>query len=334
MLASRRPVIAVCAARTGCGKSQTVRYIADWFAEWGLRAAVIRHPMPYGDLAAERVQRFATADDLDAAHCSNEEREEYEPHLAAGHLVFAGVDYAEILAAAEQEADIILWDGGNNDFSFVEPDLSIAVVDALRPDQVSTHHPGETVVRMADVVVVNKIDSASSLDVQQLIECVQSVNPNATLIRAASPVTLADEDAVRGKRVLVVEDGPTITHGGMPYGAGYVAAIKAHAHVIVDPRDNASPEIESVYQRYPHIGRVLPAVGYDAAQLAALGDSINAAHADVVVSATPCDLAALVDITKPVVRASYCFAETARPGLAGILEEFVIRSRAQPAEPG
>jgi predicted GTPase len=334
MLSSRRPVIAVCAARTGCGKSQTVRYIADWLAEWGLRAAVIRHPMPYGDLIDERVQRFATRDDLDAAHCSNEEREEYEPHLAAGHLVFAGVDYAEILAAAEEEADVIVWDGGNNDFSFLKPDISIAVVDALRPDQAASHHPGETVVRMADAVVVNKIASASSRDVQCLIESVQALNPNATIIRAASPVTLDDEEAVHGRRVLVVEDGPTITHGGMPYGAGYVAAIKAHAHVIVDPRDTASPEIRTVYERYPHIGRVLPAVGYDDAQLEALGKTINASDADIVVSATPCDLASLVVISKPVVRARYRFAETARPGLAGVIEEFITRSRAQAVAPG
>jgi predicted GTPase len=333
MLSSQRPVIAVCAARTGCGKSQTVRYIADWLSQWGLRAAIIRHPMPYGDLLAERVQRFASRDDLDAARCSNEEREEYEPHIAAGHVVFAGVDYAEILAAAEREADIILWDGGNNDFSFVKPDLSIAVVDALRPGQVSTHHPGEIVVRMADVVVVNKVDAASSLDVQALVEAVQSLNPNATLIRAASPVTLDDEDAVRGKRVLVIEDGPTITHGGMPYGAGYVAAVKAHVQVIVDPRDSAPPEIQTVYDRYPHIGSVLPAVGYDDAQLAALAQTINAADADVVVSATPCDLEALVTLTKPVVRARYCYAETARPGLAGVIEEFITRSQAQPVVP-
>jgi predicted GTPase len=216
MLASSRPVIAVCAARTGCGKSQTVRYIADRLAERDVRAAIIRHPMPYGDLVAERVQRFATRDDLDAARCTNEEREEYEPHIASGHLVFAGVDYAEILAAAEREADIILWDGGNNDFSFFKPDLSIAVTDALRAEHVSSHHPGETVVRMADVVVLNKVDAASSADVQRLVDAVRAVNTNATLVRAASPVRLDAEDLVRGARVLVVEDGPTITHGGMP----------------------------------------------------------------------------------------------------------------------
>lgn len=329
MLTSKLRVIAVCAARTGCGKSQTVRYIADWLSQWGKRAAVIRHPMPYGDLQAERMQRFASRDDLDAAHCSAEEREEYEPHIAAGHVVFAGVDYAEILAAAEREADVILWDGGNNDFSFIEPDLSIAVVDALRPGQVATHHPGETVVRMADVVVVNKIEAASSLDVQQVIEEVQAVNPSATLIRAASPVVLDDPESVRGKRVLVIEDGPTITHGGMAYGAGYVAAIDAHAHLIVDPRDTASEEIQSVYEHYPHIGRVLPAVGYGDAQLAALAETINASDADVVVSATPCDLAALVRITKPVVRARYAYAETVQPGLAGIVEDFVTALDAQ-----
>jgi predicted GTPase len=216
----------------------------------------------------------------------------------------------------------------------LKPDISIAVVDALRPDQAASHHPGETVVRMADAVVVNKIASASSRDVQCLIESVQALNPNATIIRAASPVTLDDEEAVHGRRVLVVEDGPTITHGGMPYGAGYVAAIKAHAHVIVDPRDTASPEIRTVYERYPHIGRVLPAVGYDDAQLEALGKTINASDADIVVSATPCDLASLVVISKPVVRARYRFAETARPGLAGVIEEFITRSRAQAVAPG
>ena len=208
MLAAKRPVISVCAARTGCGKSQTVRYIADWLAQWGLRAAVIRHPMPYGDLLAERVQRFAHLDDLAAADCTAEEREEYEPHIAAGHLVFAGVDYAEILAAAEREADIILWDGGNNDFSFLRPDLSIAIVDALRPGQVATHHPGETVVRMAEVVVLNKTMAASNLDIQQAIDEVRAVNPSATIVRSASPVVLDDPERVRGKRVLVIEDGP------------------------------------------------------------------------------------------------------------------------------
>lgn len=328
MLASRRPVIAVCAARTGCGKSQTVRYIADRLAERGVRAAVIRHPMPYGDLLAARVQRFETMEDLDAAHCSNEEREEYEPHIASGHLVFAGVDYAAILAAAEAEADIVLWDGGNNDFSFVVPDLSIAVVDALRPEQVATHHPGETVVRMADVVVVNKIHSASSENVQLLIDGVRAVNPRATLVRAASPVTLDDEEAVRGRRVIVIEDGPTITHGGMSYGAGYVAAVNAGAAEIVDPRRGAAPEIQTVYRQYPHIGNVLPAVGYSDEQLVALGRTINASDAEVVVSATPCDLAALVAIDKPVVRARYRFAEASGTGLADIVDEFVSRAPA------
>ncbi|MDX1431201.1 MAG: cyclic 2,3-diphosphoglycerate synthase [Gammaproteobacteria bacterium] len=329
MLGARRPVISVCAARTGCGKSQTVRYIADWLAEWGMKAAILRHPMPYGDLLAARVQRFASSADLAAAHCTNEEREEYEPHIAAGHVVFAGVDYAAIVAAAEREADILLWDGGNNDFSFVKPDLAIAVADALRPEQVDTHHPGETVVRMADVVVLNKVDAASSADVQRLLERVSALNPNATIVRAASPVALEAPELVMGRRVLVVEDGPTITHGGMPYGAGYVAAIDAHAHVIVDPRDSADDTIRELYERYPHIARVLPAVGYDTAELDSLRRTINAADADVVVSATPCDLAHLIPISKPVVRARYAFAETAQPGLAGIIEEFVTRLRSE-----
>ncbi len=328
MLASNRPVIAVCAARTGCGKSQTVRYIADCLSEWGLRAAVIRHPMPYGDLLAERVQRFASREDLDSASCTAEEREEYEPHIASGHVVFAGVDYGEVLAAAEEKADIVLWDGGNNDFSFIEPDLSIAVTDALRPDQITTHHPGETVVRMADVVVVNKVDAASSADVQQVVEAVRAINPDTTFVRAASPVSLEDEGSVRGKRVLVVDDGPTITHGGMPYGAGYVAAIQAHAHIIVDPRESAAPLIQAVYDRYPHIGRVLPAVGYSEMQLEALRQTINGADADVVVSATPCDLASLIAVLKPVARARYRYMETETPGLRGIIEAFVARARA------
>ena len=334
MLSSNLRVISVCAARTGCGKSQTVRYIADRLAQWGLRAAIIRHPMPYGDLLAARVQRFENLGDLAAANCTAEEREEYEPHIGAGHLVFAGVDYGEILAAAEQEADIILWDGGNNDFSFIEPDLSIAIVDALRPDQVATHHPGEAVVRMADVVVVNKTAAASSVDVGKVFDEVRRVNPNATVIRSASPVVLDDVDRVRGKRVLVIEDGPTITHGGMPYGAGYVAAIDAQAQVIVDPRGSASEKIQAAYEHYPHIGRVLPALGYGDAQLAALAETINASVAEVVVSATPCDLAALVRITKPVVRARYSYAETERPGLAGIIEDFVTATDARATDDG
>ena len=309
--------------------SQTVRYIADRLAQWGLRAATIRHPMPYGDLVAERMQRFTSVDDLNSAQCTAEEREEYEPHIASGHVVFAGVDYAEILAAAQREAEFILWDGGNNDFAFVKPDLSIAVVDALRADQICTHHPGETVARMADVVVVNKANAAASADIQRVIDGVRAVNPDATIVRAASPVSLEYEDLVRGHRVLIVEDGPTITHGSMAYGAGYVAANQAHARAIVDPRDSAPALIQAMYDNYPHIGRVLPAVGYGETQLDALRQTINGSAADVVVSATPCNLAALIPVSKPEVRARYEYAEIAAPRLAHVIEAFVTWVKAQ-----
>ncbi len=323
MIRSALPVIAVCAVRTGCGKSQTARWLSARLSARGLRAAVLRHPMPYGDLAAQRVQRFATPEDLSAAHCTNEEREEYEPHIAGGHVVFAGVDYAAILARAEQESDLIIWDGGNNDFPFVAPDLLIVLTDALRPDQLTTHHPGETVLRMAEVVVVAKVDAASTADVQQLVDAVRTVNPGARIVRAASPVRLEDPQAVSGRRVLVIEDGPTITHGGMPYGAGYIAAASAGAADIVDPRTCAAPGIASVYARYPHIGRVLPALGYDDTQLQALRDTINNCDAELVVFGTPCDLAALIDIHKPIVRALYEFSEVGEPTLSGIIDAFV-----------
>jgi predicted GTPase len=325
MLRSRLPVIAVCAVRTGCGKSQTARWLSARLSAQGLRAAIVRHPMPYGDLAAQKVQRFATREALSDAHCTNEEREEYEPHIAGGHVVFAGVDYGAILQQAEAEADLVIWDGGNNDFPFIAPDLLIVLADALRPDQVATHHPGETVARMADVVVLAKVNAASTADVRRLLEAVRAINPRARVVQAASAVRLADPDAVAGRRVLVIEDGPTITHGGMAYGAGYVAAAGAGAREIVDPRCSASAAIASVYARYPHIGRVLPAVGYGDAQLAALGETINRSDAEVVVSATPCDLAGLIDIRKPLVRVSYELEEVGEPSLGGIIDEFVAR---------
>ncbi len=325
MLAAGIPVIAISAVRTGCGKSQTARWLGRHLRRRGRRVAVLRHPMPYGDLERERVQRFAARADLDAARCTAEEREEYEPHLAAGNVVFAGVDYGAILAAAEKEADVLVWDGGNNDFPFIRPDLHLVIVDALRPGQATAYHPGETVLRMADVVVVNKVDAAASADVQHVTDEVREANPRATVVRAASPVRLDDPAAVRGRRVLVVEDGPTITHGGMPYGAGYVAATTNGAAVIVDPRSAAAPPIDAVFARYPHIGRVLPAVGYDAAQLAGLRESINRAAADVVVSATPIDLAALIAIDKPVIRARYEFADAGEPTLASVVDAFLNR---------
>ena len=325
MLTSKCPVIAVTAVRTGCGKSQIARWLSRHLRARGKRVAVLRHPMPYGDLAAERVQRFAAMADLARAGVTAEEREEYEPHIAAGNIVFAGVDYAAILAAAETEADIVVWDGGNNDFPFIRPDLQIAVADALRPAQVTTHHPGETVARMADILVVNKVDAAAPEDVEALAERLRAVNPRAPIVRAASPVRLDDPEAVRGRRVLVIEDGPTLTHGGMAYGAGYVAARAAGAAEIVDPRQAATPEIRRVYEAYPHIGPVLPAVGYNPAQLAALEATINAAAAEIVVAATPIDIGHLMRIDAPVVRARYEFADAGTPTLGALVEAFLSK---------
>lgn len=319
---ARVPVIAVSAVRTGCGKSQTARYLSGLLKRKGERVAVIRHPMPYGDLARQAVQRFAARADLDAAACTVEEREEYEPHLAGGSIVFAGVDYVRIVAAAEAEADLILWDGGNNDFPFLRPDLHIVLVDPLRPGHETGYHPGEAVLRMADVIVVAKSDAAPAADVRRVMESAQAVNPRAVIVCAASPVRLDDEEAVRGRRVLVVEDGPTLTHGGMPWGAGHAAALQAGA-VIVDPRPFAGPAIRAIYSRHPHIGEVLPATGYSREQLDALRQTINATPADLVVSATPIDLAALIQVHKPVVRARYEFAEIEAPGLAGAVDAFL-----------
>ena len=328
MLPARVPVIAISAIRTGCGKSQTARWLGRRLRERGYRVAVLRHPMPYGDLERQRVQRFARAADLDAARCTAEEREEYEPHLAAGHVVFAGVDYAAIVGQAEQEADLIVWDGGNNDFPLVKPDLHIVMTDALRPGQADGYHPGEAVLRMADVVVVNKVDAAPAGNVQAVIDEARALNPRAVVVKAASPVRLDDPEAVRGRRVLVVEDGPTLTHGGMPYGAGYVAATGGGAAVIVDPRDSATPGVREIFARYPHIGRVLPAVGYDAEQLRGLRETIDRAAADVVVAATPLDLAALLTLEKPVVRARYEFAEAGDPTLGSVIDAFLARHAA------
>jgi predicted GTPase len=329
MLRSRLPVFAVSGVRTGSGKSQTSRWLSQKLRARGRKVAVLRHPMPYGDLASEAVQRFGSMADLTTHRCTAEEREEYEPHIATGTVVFAGVDYAAILAAAERESDTIIWDGGNNDFPFIRPDLHIAVVDALRPDQVTTHHPGEAVVRMADVVVINKVDSAEPGDVDRLAAAVRAVNPKAAQVRAASPVRLDDPEKVRGKRALVVEDGPTITHGEMRFGAGYVAARAAGASAIVDPRPFATPEIQAVFDRYNHIGAVLPAMGYDAAQLEGLRRTIDGSSADVVVSGTPIDLAALLHLNKSVVRARYDLAEPGELGsrVDAFLDELSRRAR-------
>ncbi|MBL8702027.1 MAG: GTPase [Alphaproteobacteria bacterium] len=325
MLAAARPVIAVSAVRTGCGKSQIARFLSRRLRTKGLRVAVLRHPMPYGDLPRERVQRFASLADLDAAGCTIEEREEYEPHVAAGNLVFAGVDYAAILAAAEAEADVLVWDGGNNDFPFLRPQLHVVVVDALRPDQLTTHHPGEAVLRMADIVVVNKVEGVPPPILDGLDARIAALRPGAPIVRAASPVRLDDPAAVRGRRVVVVDDGPTLTHGGMPHGAAHVAATAAGAAAIVDPRPWAVDDIARLYVDHPHLGNVVPAFGYSEAQREALRRTLNSVAADVVVSGTPIDLARLVALDKPVVRARYEHEPAGAPTLADLVDGFLSR---------
>lgn len=327
MLASRLPVIAVSAVRTGVGKSQVSRWLSTRLRARGLRVAVIRHPMPYGDLARQAVQRFASRADLDAADCTIEEREEYEPHIASGSVVFAGVDYAEILGRAEQESDVIIWDGGNNDFPFIRPDLSIVLTDALRPGDADAYHPGEATLRMADIVVIAKTDAASHEQIAEAEAEARTLNPGARIVRAMSPVHLDDPEAVRGKRVLVVDDGPTLTHGGMAYGAGYVAAVAAGAHV-VDPLPYADDAIRRALANYPHIAHVLPALGYGDDQLAALQRSIAASPVDVVVSGTPIDLAAVVDVPQRIVRARYDFAEAGEPVLGPLVDDVIRRAGA------
>ncbi|MDJ0660451.1 MAG: cyclic 2,3-diphosphoglycerate synthase [Crocosphaera sp.] len=323
MLKANVPVIAVSAVRTGCGKSQTSRWLSKLLQKKGLTVAVIRHPMPYGDLEKQAVQRFATLDDLTQANCTVEEREEYEPHINVGNIVYAGVDYEQIVQQAQQEADIILWDGGNNDFPFIRPDLHLVLVDPLRPGDETTHHPGEVVLRMADIVIIAKVDAAEDANIQRVKETVQQVNPNALIIQGKSPIVLDKPDLVRDRRVLVVEDGPTTTHGGMAYGAGYIAATRTQAKEIVDPRPYAVPEIAKIYKTYPHIGSVLPAMGYFPEQLKALETTINQAEVDVVVAATPSNLAELIEVNKPIIRASYDFAEAQSPGLTEQIEKFL-----------
>jgi len=323
MLHSSRPVIAVSAVRTGCGKSQTSRYLATELRRRGRRVVALRHPMPYGDLSAQRLQRFATPADLDAADCTAEEREEYEPYVEAGCVVYAGVDYAAILAAAEAEADIVLWDGGNNDWPFIAPDWHIVVTDALRPDQLTTHHPGEAVLRSAQTVVINKVDDDNAKDVERMERRIRSLLGDVPIVRACSEVRLDDAEAVVGRRAIVVDDGPTLTHGGMAFGAGWVAARAAGASEIVDPGPFAKGSLRGVFERYPHLSHVLPAMGYGDEQCRDLRATLDAADADVIVSGTPIDLARLVQPKKPVVRARYGWADLGAPYLADGLERFL-----------
>ncbi|MBU0639749.1 MAG: cyclic 2,3-diphosphoglycerate synthase [Planctomycetes bacterium] len=313
MLKSSKPVIAVCAVRTGCGKSQTSRAVVKILRALGKKAAAIRHPMPYGDLAKQVCQRFAKLEDLDLHECTIEEREEYEPHIMAGNVIFAGVDYGKILAEAEKEGDVILWDGGNNDTSFYRPDLYITVVDPHRPGHELAYYPGETNLRMADVVVVNKMGTAKPADVDTVLSNIATVNPGATVIKCNSPLTVAEPGAIKGKRVLVVEDGPTVTHGDMPYGAGYVAAQQFGAAAVVDARPHAVGSIKETFAKYPHCQEVLPAMGYGDKQIAELEQTINAADCDLVLIGTPIDLGRMLKINKPALRVIYELEEQ-QPG--------------------
>jgi len=329
MLKSRRPVLAVGATRTGAGKSQTTRHLAALLAARGLTPVVIRHPMPYGDLLAQRVQRYATYADLDRYQTTIEEREEYEPHLDAGRVVYAGVDYEAILRQAETEADVILWDGGNNDYPFYRPDLYVVVADPLRPGDERHYHPGEVNVRMADVVIINKIDSAEPAAVEAVRATLAELAPQARVVTARSDLTL-DGPPIEGRRVVVVEDGPTLTHGGMAYGAGVVAAHRFGA-TLVDPRSAAVGAIRDVLARYPALDALVPAMGYGAAQIADLAATLDAVDADLVLSATPIDLRRVLTIGKPITRVRYELAQVDGPPLAELIEPIVALASA-PAE--
>jgi len=321
MLKSNKPVVSVCAVRTGSGKSQTTRRVSLILRDLGYKVAAIRHPMPYGDLVKQAVQRFANYSDLDKHECTIEEREEYEPHLDNGVIVYAGVDYERILRQAEQEVDIVLWDGGNNDFPFYKPDLAIVVADPHRPGHEVSYHPGETNIRMADVFVINKVDTASAENVIKVRENLYAANPRAQILEAASPLFVDDPQAIRGKRVLVIEDGPTLTHGEMAYGAGWVAARRFGAAEIVDPRPYAVGSIIDTYQKYPGTGKILPAMGYGDAQTRDLEQTIANAPVDLVISATPIDLTRVIKVTKPMQRVRYELEEIGKPDLVDILTE-------------
>jgi len=320
-IASNKPVVSICAVRTGSGKSQTTRRVAQILTDMGKKVAVIRHPMPYGDLAKQAVQRFGELADLDKHECTIEEREEYEPHIVNDILVFAGVDYEAILREAEKEADVILWDGGNNDLSFYKPDLQIVVADPLRPGHETTYHPGEANARTADVFVINKVDTANPEDVIYLHDSLRKLAPEAVILEGASPLFVEDPAQIKGKRVLVVEDGPTLTHGGMAYGAGWVAARRFGAAEIVDPRPFAVGTILETYQKYPTTGEVLPAMGYGDAQIRELEKTINNAEVDLVIIGTPIDLAGLMKINKPTQRVQYELQVIGKPTLEDLLKE-------------
>lgn len=322
LLPSSKPVISVCAVRTGCGKSQTTRLIADLLGERGVRAAVIRHPMPYGDLKAQRCERFASLEDLEKFKCTIEEREEYELHIRSGHLLYAGVDYGEILRRAEKEADVILWDGGNNDLPFYRPDFHIVLVDPLRPGHELTYYPSQANVRLADLVLVAKTGHARAEDVLRVEANVRSLNPSAEIFRSESLVTVDDPAAIRGKRVLVVDDGPTLTHGGMAFGAGTVAARQYGAAELVDPRPYAVGSLLEVFEKFPHLKETLPAMGYGTHQVHELRDTIRAVPCDTLIVGTPFDLTSLIHDHRPAVRVHYELDPRTREFLRNRLTSF------------
>ncbi len=320
MIRSKVPVISVCAVRTGAGKSQTTRKVIEVLRKKGRRVVAVRHPMPYGDLVRQKVQRFGKLEDLDLHKCTIEEREEYEPHIVSGGVIYAGVDYGAILAEAEKEADVVVWDGGNNDLPFYVADLEIVVADPHRPGHEVTYHPGEANLRRAHVVVINKVDSADGKNVEAVRRSIREVNPAARVIDAASPIFVDDPAAIRGKRVLVIEDGPTLTHGEMAYGAGYVAARRFGAAEIVDPRPFAVKSIAATYQKYPKTGPILPAMGYGEAQMKDLEATINNSDVDLVVVGTPIDLTRVIKIKKPFQRVRYELQEIGQPTLEDLLK--------------
>jgi predicted GTPase len=323
MLKSTKPIIAVGAVRTGCGKSQTSRKIIEALMQHDLKVVAVRHPMPYGDLVAQKVQRFATVEDLKKHKCTIEEMEEYEPHVVRGNVIYAGVDYEAILREAEKEADVILWDGGNNDFPFFKPDLMVTVVDPHRPGHELNYYPGETTLRIADIVVINKIDSSAPENIQIVRENIAKVNPNAIVVDGASPLTVSDPSLIKGKRVLVVEDGPTLTHGHMTIGAGTVAARKFGAAELVDPRPFVVGRLKETFEIYPNIGTLLPAMGYGDQQIADLEKTINNTDCDAVVIATPIDLNRIVKIKKPTVKVDYELQEIGNPTLCDLICDFL-----------
>jgi len=323
MVKSEKPLIAVGAVRTGCGKSQTSRKVIEALMAHGIKVVAVRHPMPYGNLVAQKVQRFATVEDLKKHDCTIEEMEEYEPHVVRGNVIYAGVDYEAILREAEKEADVILWDGGNNDFPFYKPDLMITVVDPHRPGHELNYYPGETTLRLADIVVINKIDSASPENIQKVRDNISLINPNALVVDGASPLTVSDPSLIRGKRVLVVEDGPTLTHGHMKIGAGTVAANKFGAAELVDPRPYTVGRLKETFEIYPNIGTLLPAMGYGDQQIADLEKTINNTDCDAVVIATPIDLQRIVNINKPTVKVDYELQEIGKPALCDLICKFL-----------